>query len=183
VIDERSRDLSQVHRFRPSCEGAKVLHSLFCRRRAGGKGSLITDQRGAVAFEMPFVYLFLVMVILLPLADLAVAGYRYISALAALRAFGQSILYSPPPDVTNASSWSAAALAKADTSYPISSIQLICGDSNAACASGNSDPTLAKWYVYSTTITLSPIVLSSVLCTSTTGNACSFTLTYSERFQ
>ncbi|MDN4986787.1 hypothetical protein QY049_26860 [Bradyrhizobium sp. WYCCWR 13022] len=152
-------------------------------RHKSGRGSFITDQRGAVAFEMPFVYLFLMMVIFLPLADLAVAGYKYISAFAALRAFGQSILYSPPPDVTNASSWSSTALAKADSNYPISSIKLICGDSNAVCASGNSDPSLAKWYVYSTTITLSPMVLSSVLCTSTTGNACSFTLTYSERFQ
>ncbi|MBR0793482.1 hypothetical protein JQ631_30765 [Bradyrhizobium manausense] len=152
-------------------------------RRKSGRRSLIADQRGAVAFEMPFVYLFLMTVIFLPLADLAVAGYQYISALSALRAFGQSILYSPPPDVTSASGWSSAALAKADSRYPITSIQLICGDSNAVCASGNSGASFAKWYVYSTTITLSPMVLSSVLCTSTTGNACSFTLTYSERFQ
>lgn len=161
-----------------------MLHSLLCRKRlVRGKHNLIADQRGAVAFEMPFVYLFLIMLILLPLADLAVAGYKYISALAALRAFGQSILYSPPPDVTNASNWATAALAKADTRYPIPSITLICGDSNAVCAAGNSDPALAKYYVYSTTITLAPIVLTSVLCTSTTGNACSFTLSYSERFQ
>lgn len=161
-----------------------MLHSLLCRKRlVRGERNLIADQRGAVAFEMPFVYLFLIMLILLPLADLAVAGYKYISALAALRAFGQSIQYSPPPDVTNASSWASAALAKADSRYPIPSITLICGDSNAVCAAGNSDPALAKYYVYSTTITLAPIVLTSVLCTSTTGNACSFTLSYSERFQ
>lgn len=160
------------------------MHSLLCRKRlVRGERNLIADQRGAVAFEMPFVYLFLIMLILLPLADLAVAGYRYISALAALRAFGQAILYSPPPDVTNASSWASTALAKADSRFPIPSIQLICGDSNAVCASGNSGPSLAKYYQYSTTITLAPIVLTSVLCTSTTGNACSFTLTYSERFQ
>ncbi|WBL81481.1 hypothetical protein I3J27_14040 [Bradyrhizobium xenonodulans] len=160
------------------------MHSLLCRKRlVRGERNLFADQRGAVAFEMPFVYLFLIMLILLPLADLAVAGYRYISALAALRAFGQSIQYSQPPDVTNASSWASAALAKADSRYPIPSITLICGDSNAVCAAGNSDPALAKYYVYSTTITLAPIVLTSVLCTSTTGNACSFTLSYSERFQ
>ncbi|WP_245452762.1 hypothetical protein [Bradyrhizobium sp. C9] len=147
------------------------------------KRSLIADQRGAVAFEMPIVYIFLLLVILLPLADLAIAGFQYISAFAALRGFGQAILYSPPPDVTNASSWASAALAKADSRYPIPSIQLICGDNNAVCASGNSDPTLAKWYVYSTTVTLSPMVLRSVLCTSGNTNPCSFTLFYSERFQ
>lgn len=147
------------------------------------KISFIDDERGAVSFELPVVYLFMLLFLLLPLADLAAAGYQYISALAALRAFGQSIQYSPPPDVTNASSWASAALAKADTRYPIPSIQLICGDSNAICAAGNSDPSLVKYYVYSTTITLRPMVLAKVLCTSTTGNACSFTLSYSERFQ
>ncbi|UQR61105.1 hypothetical protein LRP30_29600 [Bradyrhizobium sp. C-145] len=143
----------------------------------------MTDQRGAVALEMPFVYLFLIMLILLPFADLAVAGFRYISALAALRAFGQSIQYSPPPDVTNASSWASAALAKADSRYPIPSIQLICGESNAVCSSANSDPSQPKYYVYSTTVTLTPMVLTSVLCTSGNTNPCSFTFSYSERFQ
>ncbi len=154
---------------RESCESLKRL--------------LIADQRGAAALEMPIVYLFLLLAILLPLADLAIAGFQYISAFAALRGFGQAILYSPPPDVTNSSTWANAAIAKADSRYPISSIQLICGDSNAACGSGNSDPNLAKWYVYSTTITLAPMVLTSVLCTSGSTNPCTFTLTYSERFQ
>ncbi len=155
-----------------------------CREnRLSLKRSLITDQRGAVAFEVPIVYIFLLLVILLPLADLAIAGFQYISAFAALRGFGQAILYSPPPDVTNASSWASAALAKADSRYPIPSIQLICGDSNAVCSSSNSDPSQPKYYVYTTTITLAPMVLKSVLCTSGNTNHCSFTLYYSERFQ
>ena len=155
-----------------------------CREnRLSLKRSLITDQRGAVAFEVPIVYIFLLLVILLPLADLALAGFQYRSAFAALRGFGQAILDSPPPDVTNASSWASAALAKADSRYPIPSIQLICGDSNAVCSSSNSDPSQPKYYVYTTTITLAPMVLKSVLCTSGNTNHCSFTLYYSERFQ
>lgn len=153
------------------------------KSRVSGKRSLIRDRRGAVAFEMLFVFLFLIMLVLLPLVDLAVAGFQYIQAFAALRGFGQSIQYSPPGDVTNASSWAAAALAKADPKYPIPSIQLICGDSNAVCDSTNSDPSQPKYYLYSTTITLKPMVLTTALCTSGNTNPCSFTLYYSERFQ
>lgn len=147
------------------------------------KRSLIADQRGAVALEVPIVYVFLILIVLLPLADLAIAGFQYISAFAALRGFGQAILYSPPPDVTNASSWESVALAKADPRYPITSFQLICGDSNAVCSSSNSDPSQPKYYSYTTTVTLAPLVLRSVLCVSGNSNSCSFTLYYSERFQ
>ena len=94
------------------------------------KNSFIADQRGAVAFEMLFVFAFMMLSLLLPLADVAIAGFQYVSAWEALRGFGQSIQYNPPPDVTNASSWASTALAKADPNFPIPSIQLICGDSN-----------------------------------------------------
>lgn len=143
------------------------------------KRSLIADQRGAVALEMPIVYLFLLMIVFLPLADLAAAGYQYASAWDALRAFGQSIQYSPPPDVTNPSSWASTALAKADSRYPITSIKVICGTS--VCATGNTVPPM--YYSYSTTVTLKPMVLKSMLCTSGNTNSCSFTLPYTERFQ
>ena len=58
------------------------------------KDSFIADQRGAVAFEMIIVYLFMCFSLLLPLADVAIAGFQYISAWEALRAFGQSIQYN-----------------------------------------------------------------------------------------
>ena len=83
------------------------------------KNSFIADQRGAVAFEMPIVWLFLMMSLLLPLADVAIAGFQFISAWEALRDFGQSIQYDPPPDVTNASGWTSSKLAKADPRFPI----------------------------------------------------------------
>src|SRR5438105_1495592 len=147
------------------------------------KGSFIADQRGAVAFEMIIVYLFMCFSLLLPLADVAIAGFQYISAWGALRAFGQYIQYAPPPDVNNASSWTSSALAKADSRFPISNFQLICGDSNVVCSTTNPDsidPNKPKYYTYTTAVTLSPMVLKSVLCT---GGNCTFTLPYSERFQ
>lgn len=158
-----------------------VLADLWTRRGRlmSKKGSFIADQRGAVALEMPFVIVVLIFSLLLPLADLAIAGFKFISAHQALRAFGQSIQYSPPPDVTNASSWASTALAKADTRFPIPSIQLRCGVSSCAATPTESP----KYYSYTTTITLAPIVLRSVLCTNGGGNPCSFTLSYSERFQ
>jgi hypothetical protein len=162
------------------------------------KASFMADQRGAVAVELPSVYLFLGFSLLFPLADVAMAGFQYISARAALRNFGQSIQYSPPTDVTNATTWKSTAIAKADPKYPIliSNFYLICGDgsytpalpppSNVLCSTTNpasTDPTKPKYYLYATNITLAPLVLRSVLCTSGNSNPCSFTLPYSERFQ
>ena len=98
------------------------------------KDSFIADQRGAVAFEMLIVYLFLMMSLLLPLADVAAAGFQFISAWEALRAFGQYIQYDPPPDVTNASGWTSSTLAKADPRFPINNLQVVCGDTNAVCS-------------------------------------------------
>ena len=143
------------------------------------KESLVADQRGAVALEMPFVFLFMMVSLFFPLADMAIAGFQFISAWEALRAFGQTIQYTPPPDVTSASSWQTTALAKADPNFPISNFQLVCGAS--ACSTANiASP---KYYSYTTTITLAPMVLTSVLCTSGNANHCTFTLPYSERFQ
>lgn len=153
-----------------------------CRNRLmSRKDSFIADQRGAVAFEMLVIWFFLMFSLLLPLADVAIAGFQYISAHGALRGFGQSIQYSTPPDVTNASTWESAALAKADPNFPISNFQLICGDSQVACSATNL--VSPQYYSYTTTVTLAPIVLTSVLCTSGNANPCSFTLSYSERFK
>ncbi|MGY3234479.1 MULTISPECIES: hypothetical protein [unclassified Bradyrhizobium] len=139
------------------------------------KHSFARDERGAVALEMPFVYAFLLLIVMLPLADVAIAGFQFVSAWEALRGFGQSILYNPPPDVTNASSWTSSAVAKSDPNYPVSTINLMCG--TAACSSGNT--VSPKYYSYSTSITLSPIILGAILCPT----SCTYTLTYSERFQ
>jgi hypothetical protein len=141
------------------------------------KDSFIANQRGAVAFEMTFVYLFLVMSLLLPLADVAIAGFQYISARQALRAFGQYIQYNNPPDPTSPGTW-ASGLQKTISGYTIGNIQLMCGDANTVCSSGNVTST-PKYYTFSTTVTLAPMVLRTVLCPS----SCTETLSYSERFQ
>ena len=148
---------------------------------------LIADQRGVVSFEVPAVWIFLMTWLLLPLADVAVAGFKFMSAKQALRNFGQSIQYSTPPNLTDLSAggWLSAAQAKAaiDTRYPISDPQVSCGDAVGPC----TDPTLSpKYYKFSTTVTLTPIVpliTGQLLCTSGVGNGCTFTLFYSERFQ
>ncbi|MGY2805165.1 hypothetical protein [Bradyrhizobium sp. USDA 4506] len=146
--------------------------------RVNGKRSLIADRRGAVAFEMLFVFAFLFLVILLPLADLALAGFQYIQAFAALRGFGQYLQYNQPTDVTSTSTWltTVRSRASADPRYPMSDPNVICGDNQTGCSDASLSP---KYYSYTTTITFAPMVLRSVLCSS----SCTYTLSYSERFQ
>jgi hypothetical protein len=150
------------------------------------KDSFIADQRGAVAFEMPIVYLFMCFSLLLPLADVAAAGFQFISGWAALRGFGQYIQYNNPPDPTNPGTWRSG-LQTTVSGYTIGNIQVRCGDASAVCTSGNATMTLPngsvvaapKYFTFSTTVTLAPMVLRSVLCPS----SCTYTLPYSERFQ
>ena len=143
--------------------------------------TLLSDQRGAVAFEMLIVFLFVGVSLLLPLADVAAAGFQFISAWGALRAFGQYVQLHPPPDVTNTASWT---LPTTVAGYPINNVQVLCGDVNAGAVCSSTNVTLpTKYYSYTTTVTLTPMVLRSVLCTSSNADRCKFTLPYSERFQ
>jgi hypothetical protein len=131
----------------------------------------LADQRGAVALEMPAVVLFMMIWLLVPLADLAIAGFQFVSAWGALRNFGQYTQYHSPQAV-------ASKLPTTVAGYPISNLQVLCG--NAACSPSNSVP--PKYYSYTTTVTSSPMVLRPVLCGSA-NPSCLFTLHYSERFQ
>ena len=92
------------------------------------RNSFIADQRGAVAFEMPFVWLFMMMCLLLPLADLAIAGFRFISAHQALRDMGQRTQYSTPDatDPNSITNWKSSLPTTVD-GYPISA-KVYCGD-------------------------------------------------------
>ena len=138
--------------------------------------SFIGDRRGAAAFEMAIIYLFLMFSLLLPLADLAIAGFKFISAYQALRDMGQRTQYSPPADVTNSGSIStwASSLPASISGYTITPL-VYCGSPGvvAPCASAT---TLPKYYTFSTTFTLSPMVLGSVMCSTCT-------VQYSQRFQ
>lgn len=154
-----------------------------CHRRTNRQGDglgLWRDRRGAVAFEAPFVFGLLVLALLLPMADFAVAGFKLISGYEALRNAGQYIQYHAPPDVTNWSSWAASlpTAVKAPGGYTISNINVWCGDSSRPCSSTNTAS--PKYYSMTTSVTLTPMVLRSALCPTV---ACTFTLSHSERFQ
>ena len=140
---------------------------------------LLKDRRGAVALETPFVLMFLFFSLLFPLADLAIAGFKFIFAYQAMRDLGQYVQYHTPPDVTNWSSWKSS-LPSAINGYSISGVRVICGDTNQDCSSTNTAS--PKYYNYQTTVTVSPMVLGPVFCGGGKGS-CSFTPSYSERFQ
>ena len=135
---------------------------------------LISDQRGAVAFEMIIVYLFMVTSLLLPLADVAIAGLKYNSAYQALRDMGQLTQYSnlDATDSASISTWRSSLPTTVD-GYTVSAT-IKCGDAGTAppCAG----TTFPKYYTFQTSFSLSPMVLGSVLCSTCTVN-------YSQRFQ
>jgi hypothetical protein len=139
------------------------------------KHSFIADQRGAVAFEMPIIYFFLIMLLLLPLADVAVAGFKFISAYQALRDMGQRAEFSPPSDVTSSSSISSwqSSLPTTVGGYSVIA-QVYCGNPGtlAPCA---SSATVPKYYTFTTSFNLSPMVVGALCKTCT--------VSYSQPFQ
>ena len=122
--------------------------------------------------------IFLISFLLVPLADMAIAGFQYISAYQALRDLGQYVQYHAPPDITNWSTWKSS-LPTTISNYTIdsASIHVVCGDAKIDCSPTNT--VAPMYYTYTTKITLSPMVLRPVLCN---GN-CTKTLSYSERFR
>jgi hypothetical protein len=145
------------------------LMSTFLRR-------LRRDQQGSSALETIFVFGFMMLVILIPAADLAVAGIQIIAAYEALRNLGERIQYSPPSDITNWSSWASSYSTVG--SYAIKNFHVVCGAVD--CDKDHTDP--PRYYTYQTTVTLSPYLLTA-LCPSGTSPPCDRTVTYSERFE
>jgi len=145
--------------------------------------SFIADQRGAVALETMIVYIFLVSFLLVPLADVAAAGFQFISAWSALRSFGQYVQYYNPLGPDGTVTWRSG-LQTTVAGHAISNLQVKCGDGGATCSPSNIAASHVKYITFSTTITLAPIgarvpFWRSVLCPTT----CTYTLAYSERFQ
>jgi hypothetical protein len=141
-----------------------------------------TDRRGAVALEMPIVFTFIMFSLLFPLADVAVAGFQFLAAHQMMRDLGQWLQYHAPPDVTVANTggsgtWLASAQS-AETAMggSFSNLKVFCG--TALCSASNVATPI--YYSFATTVTVSPMVLTSVLCP---GGNCSYTLTYSEQIQ
>src|SRR5437868_482170 len=89
--------------------------------------TLLSDQRGAVSFEILLIYPLLMVGLFLPLADVAIASFQYISAWEALRTFGQYIQYNNPPDPTAPATWKSG-LQTTVAGYTISNLQVMCGD-------------------------------------------------------
>ena len=149
--------------------------------RARAKRSFVVDQHGAVALESMIVYIFLVSFLLVPLADVAAAGFQFISAWSALRSYGQYVQYYNPLGPDGTVTWRPG-LQTTVAGHTIGNLRVICGDAGATCSPGNlASP---KYITFSTTITLAPIgarapFWRSVLCPTT----CTYTLPYSERFQ
>ena len=172
ILERRRRLLSlRYPRLSATGSGKRTAVEVALARH---KDSFMADQRGAVAFETLIVYLFMVTSLLLPLADLAIAGFRFISAHQALRDVGQRTQYSPPDatDLGSITNWKSSLPTTVD-GYTVSA-KVYCGDpgTEAPCA-GTTWP---KYYTFTTSFTLSPMVLGSVLCSTCTVN-------YSERFQ
>jgi hypothetical protein len=147
------------------------------------KKTFVADRRGAVAFETLLVYLVLATVVFLPLADVGVAFYQFLSASAALRSFGAYVQYPlafSGFDPTNSSTWPSG---QTIGGYKISNPQVLCGNTSAgvACTSANVGTSPAKYFTYSTTVTLAPMVpfVKLVLCKT----SCTYTLSSTERFQ
>jgi hypothetical protein len=168
--------LNQGQRHRASWVRVSAPPLAEAGKRVCRKECFIADQRGAAAFETLIVYSFMLFGLLLPLADVAIAGFQFISAWEALRSYGEYIQYYADSDPTNSSNNPPN---KTVSSYPITFKRIVCGDANTSVQC--SDATLIpKYYFFSTTFTLaSPMVLRSVLCPS----SCTYTLNYSERFQ
>jgi hypothetical protein len=135
--------------------------------------TLLSDQRGAVAFETVIVWAFLMLSLLLPLADLANVGFQFLFGWQALRNFGQYVQYNSPGDVvTSWPSWTTPT--QLDPRYPIANFAVVCGV-DLCSASNTGTP---RYYSYTTTVTWSPIVLGPLFhC------PCSFTLPYSAPLQ
>jgi hypothetical protein len=132
-----------------------------------------------IAFELPIIWGLLMFTLLLPLADVAIAGFQFISAHQALRDMGQRTQYSPPTDVTSSASITSwmNALPTQISNYTITA-QVYCGSPGtlAPCAPDASGKISAKYYKFSTSFTLSPLVLGTVLCSTCT-------VSYSQPFQ
>lgn len=157
-----------------------MLHFPCRDRLVRGKAYFIADRRGAVAFEMLVMFFVLGTGLLLPLGDLAAAGFRFVAAWEALRGLGQTIQYNPPPDVTDSSSWKSS-LPTSVSGYPINNFRVDCGDAITACAAGNASAPM--YYSYTTTVTIAPLILRAAMCRSGNADPCSYVLSYSERFQ
>ena len=152
---------------------------------------LLADRRGVAAFEFIIIAAFLIFVLLLPIADVAVAGLRYMQVRQAMRDLGALVQYNQPPDLTNAGTWPTLPTTVGTfsvtigTVFPTSenqiNITVSCGTpvngaaAGPACTSADlTNPSTPKYVWMGAVVKLNPIVLKTI----TGGN-----LGYTERLQ
>jgi hypothetical protein len=154
---------------------------------------LLADRRGAAAFEFIIIAAFLIFVLLLPIADVAVGALRYMQVKQAMRDLGAFVQYNPPPDLTafSAATWKTlpatvgAFTAAIGTGFPTSETQInitvSCGTpvngaaAGPACTAADMANLSTPKYVWmGAHVTLNPIVIKTL-----TGGP----LGYTERLQ
>ena len=119
--------------------------------------NLFDDRRGVSAIEFAIVAPVLIG-LLLPLTDLALAARQYIQGYQALRAVGAYTQYNPPPDITKPGSWTTTVDAMLSQGVlSAGNIQILCGDPGTACTAA---PVFPRTYVLSASITITPLFVT-----------------------
>jgi Flp pilus assembly protein TadG len=159
---------------------------------------LASDRRGVAAMEFG-ILAGVIILLLLPIADVAAAAITYIRVDQAMRNVAAWAQYNPPPDITKPATWPKlpnsmsgfAVVARADNSPPAASapsgtisiyVTVRCGvPPGAACtATDASTLTTVRWYYLSTKVLLNPIFLPRRL--GGVFDASGHAFSYSERF-
>jgi hypothetical protein len=156
---------------------------------------LLVDRDGAAAFEFIVIAAFLIIVLLLPIADVAVAALRYMQVRQEMRDLGALVQYNPPADLTKpGTAWTTLPTTAGTfsvtigTGFPTSenqiNINVYCGtppltgvapDPLSACKSADLSTTSTPKYVWmGAVVKLNPIVIKTI----TGGN-----VGYTERLQ
>jgi hypothetical protein len=121
-----------------------------------------------------------IILLLLPIADVAAAAITYIRAYQAMRNVAAWTQYNPPPDLTTPATWprlanipvmsgftvtpQASTGAPPQPSTPGGTINIyitaLCGDPPGAACSAAAGPTTPKWFYLSASVKMNPIFLN-----------------------
>ena len=158
---------------------------------------LASDRRGVAAMEFGILSAVIIL-LLLPIADVAAAAITYIRAYQAMRNVAAWTQYNPPPDLTTPATWprlanipvmsgfavtpQASTVAPPQPSTPGDTVNIyitaLCGDPpGAACSALDAQtPTTPKWFYLSASVKMNPIFLTAPVFKGGT-------ISYSVRFQ
>jgi hypothetical protein len=129
-------------------------------------GRLVSDRSGVAAVEFGMLGLLLVG-LLLPISDLGIAALQFMTAYQNVRDVGAYAQYRTGLINTTTTPWTVTLPA----GYT-GTVQVMCGNTSTLCS---NTATVPKWYVFSTTFTVTPIFVTALAGT--------YTVQFSERFQ